>query len=273
MTEQLFTREGESHKATVKDAKGKPGVMIHFPCSRCGGEGQSQQWAATGYTCYDCGGNGKHKRGPEFVRLYTADELAKMNATRDKARAKKAAANLAKREALIAAEDAARVERREALKSDPLFQLLTTYAERNEFVADMLGKLRVRDLSEKQIDAAKAACERIAATDKAAATSQHVGVVGERVKLDVVVRFARCIHQAATGYGSWINGRPDADRWLIKLEDAAGNVVVWFTANGYKEGAQLTGSATVAKHDAYNGIAQTTVKNFRVKRPKQEGDE
>lgn len=266
MTEQLFTRDGSAQKPNSTKGN-RPAFKTTQKCSRCGGHGGADKWAATGWKCYRCDGQ---CIDPNLLvlPLYTADQLAKLNATAAKKAANRAAKAEAAAEAKRIADEAARAARKEALAADPFFQLLTTYAPRNEFIADMLGKLRVRDLSDAQMEAARKACDRLAAADKAAATSRHVGVIGERVKLDVVVKVSRCIHHADPS--GWRGGIPDSNRYLLKMEDAAGNVVVWFTANGYKEGAQLTGSATVAKHDEYKGVAQTTVKNFRIKKGKDE---
>lgn len=57
-------------------------------CFRCGGAGSSEAWAHTGRTCYQCGGSGN--LGWKTVKLYSAEKLAKLNATAEKRNTKTA---------------------------------------------------------------------------------------------------------------------------------------------------------------------------------------
>lgn len=53
-------------------------------CSRCGGQGGSQKWDHTGWTCYQCGGS---CFGPaRSVKLYSSSKLEQLNKARDKRR-------------------------------------------------------------------------------------------------------------------------------------------------------------------------------------------
>ena len=60
MNDKLFTRDGAEYTGSFhSDDKGKPYFTRQERCSRCGGTGGAQQWAYTGWTCYQCGGSGK----------------------------------------------------------------------------------------------------------------------------------------------------------------------------------------------------------------------
>jgi hypothetical protein len=102
----LFTRNGHEHTGKhFTDEKGKPFIRERVMCWRCGGAGGGQQWAHTGWTCYQC--NGAKFTGTRDLPLYTAEKLAKLNATKAKAdekRAAKKAAEAAEKDARIASE-------------------------------------------------------------------------------------------------------------------------------------------------------------------------
>ena len=48
-------RREDSKKAKVK----REALKADGKCLRCGGAGRSDNWSATGYTCYSCNGSGK----------------------------------------------------------------------------------------------------------------------------------------------------------------------------------------------------------------------
>ena len=56
-----------------------------IPCDRCGGQGGSEAWKYTGYTCYKCGGEGQIyakwiERTPEYEAKLAARRKAKADA-------------------------------------------------------------------------------------------------------------------------------------------------------------------------------------------------
>lgn len=57
-------------------------------CDRCGGAGGSDNWAYTGWTCYECGGTGKVQG---FWKEYTPEYQAKLDAKRQERAAKRQA--------------------------------------------------------------------------------------------------------------------------------------------------------------------------------------
>jgi hypothetical protein len=79
-------------------------------CPRCAGVGESDNWWATGRTCYACGGSGKRGK-PQEVKVYTPEYAAKLDArARAKAEAKaaEAAANAPSEAELLQRADEAR---------------------------------------------------------------------------------------------------------------------------------------------------------------------
>lgn len=61
----------------------KNGTKYYYDwnCPRCGGEGASEMWKYTEYTCWACGGTGK-RRKPKLVKEYTEEYAAKLDARR-----------------------------------------------------------------------------------------------------------------------------------------------------------------------------------------------
>lgn len=252
---QFFTREGTARDVVAHNDAGHP--FGHEPtfCARCGGAGRAAKWAATGYTCYDCGGSGG--RGVRAVRLYTADELATLNARRDAQRAKaaakaavEAARIAAEREAREAAQRAARAAEIEAL---PETATLRHWAPQSEFIASILDQYERGPLTERQLEAALAACAKLAAN----ASSDWLGAVGERITVTATVERVHCIRRS-TYY--------EPGYYIISLRDDAGNALTWFTSEArLEQGARVTGTATVKEHSSFRDTRQTVLKNPRFK--------
>lgn len=255
---ELFTRGGAPHTGACHyTAKGAPFITRNKPCGRCGGLGGGEQWRHTGWTCYQCGGTGKG--GYETVKLYTADELAKLNARKAKADATKAA----KAAAQAAAEQAAVDARRAAFQAahGPLLARATPFLARSEFIADVVRKGQERaELSEAQIAALEAAIARFAASDVKKAASGHVGTIGERLTVTVT---AERIARIETQFGTL---------FIASMRDAAGNAIVskgrfippvarWNTeTERFEIGTDaFTIKATVKAHEEFRGEKQTVV--------------
>lgn len=80
-------------------------------CPRCGGEGASEMWKYTEYTCWACGGTGKRQK-PATVKVYTPEYEAKLNARRQAKWNREHADEIAKAEAERAEREAAEAERK-----------------------------------------------------------------------------------------------------------------------------------------------------------------
>lgn len=252
MTSQLFTRDGTALEPTT--AGGRKALVANT-CHRCGGAGGADAWKFTGWKCYRCGGSGREVA--RLVNLYTAEELATLNARKAKADAKRQSKRDAAAAVKAAADEAARLARADMLAADPIFAFLSANAGRHEFLGSMLDTLSKRDLADNQ----RAAVQKWIDADVAKAAKQakakaagHVGRVGERCAIDAVVVATKWI---AKGYAY---GSPD--RYLIKAETTDGAAIVWFSA--FREvGSRLVGTAMIEKQDDYNGTPQTQIKNFR----------
>jgi hypothetical protein len=253
----LHFRDGRAFEGRPMMRDGKPCIDVQGKCSRCGGEGRSNAWARTGYTCYQCGGDGRGK--VSRVPLYAPEELEKLNAAKAKADATRAAKAAAKHAAAESKRLEAEAARAEALQANPLFVRAQGHAGRNEFIADVVAKWKSADISEKQEAALLNACARIEAQDASKAAANAAGWLGkvdDRVEIDGVVLFMKCVHY---GEGSW-----DPNRYLVKIRNANGAVLSWFTSSGrYVEGDPMKGTAKIKKHDEYRGEKSTVIGNFR----------
>lgn len=139
------------------------------------------------------------------------------------------------------------------IKSDYLYNLVTVCASES-VTGRNLG------IAASLIPTYKREVEREILRRKQAAISQHVGTVGKRQTFTVTVAGR---HAFESAYGT---------RWLIRLLDEAGNVIIWWTGgNGafnlggeQGEGKTFTVKATVKSHEDYKGIAQTVVSRLAV---------
>lgn len=260
----LFTR---SHKpydgASTLDAKGHPYFTQARSCSRCGGAGGSSMWAHTGWTCFECSGTGKHKNGPEAVRLYTTEELTKLDASKVKRDTKKQAANDVKVAAWKAEADA----RQEAFQAQygTLLIAAEPYVERSSFVKDVVRKAReTARMSERQEEVLRETIAKMAAEDTAKAASGYVGTVGERVVLPVTVdRIASYDREAFGGFN-----RSMETVWIVTMRDDAGNAIISKTPRFHPEkGEKFTLRATVKEHNDYRGEKQTVVQRCTIVTP------
>lgn len=194
--EQLFKRDGSPAKTQSTDDKGRPVILTLRPCGRCGGAGGSDKWIRTGWTCFDCGGKGN--RGHyDRERLYTADQLAKLNATK----AKRDATRKAKQEAAAKAE-ADRIDAERAQVIADHKELLGRMRGWNDpFLGDLVAQIEVRakPLSEKQLAAVQEKLDRLEAERARLNAAHHVGQEGERLELDLT--FVRSIDLPDYGFG------------------------------------------------------------------------
>jgi hypothetical protein len=250
MEARWFTREGSAYNGAVaRDGNGRPAFSRLRRCGRCGGAGYWSGWPDGG-RCYDC--NGKGDLGYEAVRVYGAEELAKLNATRDKRRAK----NDAKRAAKIAAaeaEAAAKLADFVAANAE-VVAAARKYAEKSAFLADLVAKLeKFGSWSDKQIAAIAKTVGEIAEKEIKMAASGYVGAVGDRIEMKVTVeRVASYERRSFGGYAETV--------WILTMRDEAGNAIVTKSPRFYGEkGESFVLRATVKEHSEYNTEKQTVV--------------
>jgi len=260
----LFTRCGTLHTGPVRvDAKGAATFLRPRKCSRCGGAGRSDKWAHTGYTCFDCGGNGQSIRGDEAVKLYTAEKLAKLNAAKAKADAKRAA-KAAEIAAARAAEAAAKAG---AFRAEHGALLARAEAHMdNEFIADVITRAIDRsEITEAQAAAVSTAIDRIESRRALARASRHVGRVGDRLETIVTVERVTSFGRPAFN-ASWITETV----YVVTMRDAEGNCIVSMSPRFHVEqGARFTLRATIKDHSNYQGQQQTKVTRAKVITNKQ----
>jgi hypothetical protein len=248
----LFTRHGTPHTGPHHVGEtGRPYTTAQTSCSRCGGAGGSDRWAHTGWTCFQCGGHG---RGPVVtVKLYTAEQVAKLDASAAKRQAKKTAAADARAVAAKAEADARRVAF--LAEHGALIEQASKYVERSTFIADVVRKgLERSALSQGQVDALRSTVAKIEASDAAKAASRHVGAIGERLTLAVTVERVTSYDRQAFG------GFNMETVWIVTMRAENGAAIVSKSPRfAPQEGERFTLKATVKEHGDYRGEAQTIV--------------
>lgn len=269
METKWYTRDGAEYAGPVLESNPAKGIAKHqyrAKCSRCGGAGGSEKWRFTGWTCYDCGGSGNG--GIKVRKLYTAEKLAKLNASQ----AKRDAKALEKRLAEQAEHEAKKAEqRRQFEEANSQFVALfrewhTANLDATGFLADVYLKWQeFGSLSEKQIAAVTSAIERENARRLAREASQHVGEVGKRV--DITVTCEKVIF--FNNEDSFNRGYRFVAPSIYLARDEHGNRIVYkgsgdFPSEGYKARVR----ATVKEHGERNGEMQTIIA-----RPKMVNDQ
>lgn len=260
-TTKLFLREGTPFNFTMFRAShdgAHPYYMSPRKCTRCGGLGGSDAWKHTGWKCYDCDGSGVHKNGPQKVRLYTEEELAKLNAAQDKRNATKEKKLSEKRSAEKAAADTRMMEF--LVQHGELLARAEKFTERSDFIRDVRAKaIEKCMLTEKQASALANAVERFEAGDKAKATSQWVGKVDERIRGLKVTVINRVF---VASFGAYDGGSIA----ITTLRTEFGETIVTKT-NAFcpPKGSIYVIDGSVVEHSEYRGEKQTRLKRITVK--------
>ena len=250
----LFYRDGrklpEDMASRAKPTKRADTFTIteSFPCSRCGGQGGSEAWKFTGYTCYQCGGRNSMGYHVRQTKLYTADRLAALRATAEKKAAKKRAeakrkANAKRREFITWAKPHGKLIGRILLAAKP-------QGDTGEFITDLAGKLRRHwSLSDKQLAAAAKVLDARENRQRQDAASDHVGQIKDRIEFEGVIEF----ETDREGYYGTTH--------ILKFRGDDGNVYTWF-ASGLQDlakGDRVKVRGTVKKHDEFRGVKQTVL--------------
>lgn len=252
----LYFRDGSEFTGTPTTfdaAKGAGTVVQPRACSRCGGTPMvtHPNWAHhNNGRCFDCNGTGIN--GTTKAKVYTAERLAKINATAAKRNAKRAAARAAAAAVAQAEADA----KRDAFEAEhgALLAEAKEYAGRNDFIADVLAKGVARaEFTEKQAAALRAAVDRIRGADAMRAASRHIGTIGERIAVDGIIE--RVYTADGFGYG----GMPALFHFVTIRTDAGAVVYKGSNPPSVEKGARVTFRATVKEHGEYKGEAQTII--------------
>ena len=248
---ELFNRDGKEFTGTPEiNEKGKPYTQVAITCDRCHVIGGRRLWimgiennrpySKTGFDCWTCGNTGVRKMVDD--RLYTAEELAKINAAAQKRAAKRFAAEQA---------EAARKAAEQAVKEAAF---LTSCSD---FIAT-LSKLDGEfwdSFRESFLRRATAPTERQAAMVEAEvakraqnAASAFVGAVGDKIVLTITIeRLIPLESQFGTTY-------------INLCRDQQGNVIVYKgNSNIGDVGETVNVRATVKEHVLYNAASQTVI--------------
>lgn len=243
---KLFTRSGTEHTGAVSsNDKGQPTYTYDVACTRCCvvngqrlwimGMENNRPYSHTGFECWTCRNTGI--TGTKTARLYTEDQLAKLNATADKRNATKAA----KQAEILAQHQAAQAAFVELHK--PFFSALDSLT--GEFWTRFRGDIvnRMQTPSERQL----ALVQGEVAKRQQNASSAHIGAVGDRVEIEGQIE--RVISMD-THFGiKFIN--------IIRCNN--GNVVVYRGNYLGDKGDTVHLMATVVEHGEREGVKQTII--------------
>lgn len=247
MNIDLFSRTGTRYTAP----EGTKAITVNRKCVRCGGAGGSDRWAFTGWTCYRCAGNGIDPN-PETVKLYTAEQNAKLDAAALKRNAKKEAAALEK----LAAEQAAAAAKQEAFAAanGDVLAWLKANAE-NSFAASLLDSLKWNGaLSARQIEVVRERIVKDAERKAVAAGSTFVGAVKDRREFTATVQNVLLCEPGQYGVLA-----------ITTLVDTEGHIlVVKSTSWRAEKGEVLTFKASVKGHTEFRGAKQTVLERVKV---------
>lgn len=254
----FFFRTGLTAEGTVwNDEKGRARVTTIDPCTRCAGQGGWKGWP--GFTCYRCGGENSMRFERRDHRVYTQEEIARLDETAAKRAATKAVKEEivrkeAEAEAAAEADRLARMTEVEALYGDLLAEA-RPYADRNGFIADLIAKAeRYSRLSPAQVDALNDALNREIQRDHAPVR----GFLGEVSQRMVFTARVEKLLSFDTVFGL---------SWLHIMTTPKGETLVYRGSNKLAEEREtITFRATVKEHKEFRGVNQTVVS-----RPKMEG--
>lgn len=251
----LFNINGTAREITGTNKAGNPVHRYHNSCWRCGGTGIFRWHTAVGPaagTCFKCGGDGK---GAEVLeRLYTADELVKAQAARDKRLAKSEAKRL---ERAHAHQEAAEAHRQVAfaladkIGTQEAIKQLLDGREHAACDPDTRWKLFTLYGRAKEERAARYA----AAVQRKRDESAHIGQVGDRVELTLKVVHTISFH---------ISKYPLIITTINICETPEGLSVVYKGANEWQKGATIRVKATVKEHGERDGRKQTLIQRPKV---------
>ena len=194
------------------------------------------------------------------AKMDIADEVAFRNFKKRIAAGRKTQRGLAKAEGVLAeaglpaawtlyrAEDRSAFRKQEEIVTDIVGKLVR-YGSISDPQMGLIRKL-LGDIEQRPARDAAVAAKRA----EQAATSRHVGTVGQRMTLSLTVGR---VFKGEGHYGPYV---------ILNCTDSDGNVVVYKGSAdlGVEAGDAITMTATVKKHTEWQGIAQTEVSRPKV---------
>lgn len=226
-------------------------------CSRCGGTGEYSFNLLDGTRCYGCNGRGYGKE----TTLEDAQRRAK-------SRQRAAQRREEKRELERMAKENEAARWRE--EHGELMAILEHRAAQDDFLQGLLDQAQYRPLSQRQVEAAIAAVQRLAEREVAAAQqveAGHFGTVGERVTVEVELLASK--YFAAESFDR-------SSRYLITMRTAEGHILKAWASGAFGwvadqlldkhgRGHRVTITGTVKEHGAYNDKPETTLTRVKIK--------
>lgn len=248
---QLYTRSGTEYTGEVQTSlKGRPTYTYKVSCNRCCEVNGKRMWimgmengrpySHTGFDCWAC-----HNTGFTSIKtapLYTAEQLAKLDA----ATAKRNSAKAAKQAAIEAERQAAKDAFVEMHKPffDTLDGLTGEFWQRLR--SDMANRMTAP--TERQI----ALVNGEVAKRQQNATSVHIGAIGDRIEIEGTIERVVSVD---TQFGTMrVN--------VIRCGN--GNVVVYRGNYLGSKDELVHMMATIADHTEFNGIKQTIVQRPKI---------
>ena len=245
-------------------------------CPRCGGQGGSEAWVHTGYTCYACGGSGK-TINPRIIKEYTPEYRAKLDARRLKKAIAKAPETNAKTfkhhgmnedgKMWVVTGDTYAIK--DELKESgarwsnlfgwhfdhetayPCFVLsIEDIAEQNEAgVWEMFEEWWVMKIVKEQRDAHAPKTE-----------SEYIGEIGQKISVGVTLQRVFQFETHFTYMGEW--------SYIYKFADDHDNTITWKTAKhlDIDEGWHGTITGKIKEHSEYKGDKQTVLTRCKIER-------
>lgn len=256
---QLYTRSGTEYTGKVElNAKGKPTYTYDVACTRCHvingqrlwvmGMMNGKPYSHTGFDCWTCGNTGV--TSTKTAPLYTAEQVAKLNATADKRQATRQAKYQAE-QAKVAAERAEKEAAYRAQHADFLAKIATLCTGNgsdfwDRMAADLL--MAFRSPSERQI----ALVDAEIAKRQQNATSAHIGTIGDRV--EIVGKIERIV-DIETPFGI---------KTINTIRCNNGNVVIYRGNYLGSKDEPVHMMATVVEHGERDGVKRTIVQRPKI---------
>lgn len=239
-------------------------------CTRCGGAGGADKWKPTGWTCFQC--NGACYIGTETVKLYTADKLAKLDATRDKRREKARIERERVRNERIADEQAAfgtwletDLGKNAALMIDAVKAWGDDWQagarpDLPDFVISITDRFdRRRELTENQVDALAGYVIKRREKERMVAEIDYAGEIGDTVEVEGEVDL---VFSTQSKFGTF-------RIYKITGENA---VLIYKGSACLYSGSRAVVRGKVKELDSYKGLRQTVIGRPRIVRTVREAE-
>ena len=243
-------------------------------CPRCGGQGGSDAWVYTGWTCYECGGTGKAYKA-RVIKEYTPEYKAKLDARRlAKARAKSDERNAKFFQQMgMNAEGKAWVvigntfEIKDELKeAGAKFGILDWHFDHPDNGYECF-EISIEEIAEKDIQYVwvlfddyfiKKFIKEQKALHAPKTASEYVGNIGDKIEMRLTFKDAFAFETHFT-YRGELNH-------IYKFADDNGNTFTWKTGKWLEldKGTQYTVKGTIKDHNEYKGDKQTVLTRCKV---------